>query len=93
MKEHFCLLTKDELSHYVANLDVNNTAMKLRKAAVKARHQKELAHLRNRMQKEIDQSVNELKMTSDIKRLQAVEEQVSELLNGGLPRYFFFGIF
>ena len=51
--------------------------MKLRKAALKARHQKELNDLRTRMQKEIDQSINELKMTSDIKRMQAVEEQVT----------------
>ena len=51
--------------------------MKLRKAALKARHQKELNDLRTRMQKEIDQSINELKMTSDIKRMQAIEEQVT----------------
>ena len=51
--------------------------MKLRKAALKARHQKELNDLRTRMQKEIDQSLNELKMASDIKRMQAVEEQVT----------------
>ena len=51
--------------------------MKLRKAALKARHQKELNDLRNRMQKEIDQSINELKMTSDIRRMQAVEAQVN----------------
>lgn len=51
--------------------------MKLRKAALKARHQTELNDLRTRMQKEIDQSLNELKMASDIKRMQAVEEQVT----------------
>ena len=68
--------TKDELSRYISSLNVNNTAMKLRKAALKARHQKELNDLRTRMQKEIDQSLNELKMASDIKRMEAVEEQV-----------------
>ena len=52
-------------------------AMKLRKAALKARHQKELNDLRNRMQKEIDQSISELKMTSDIRRMQAIEAQVN----------------
>ena len=55
--------------------------MKLRKAALKARHQKELNDLRNRMQKEIDQSINELKMTSDIRRMQAVEAQVNVWLD------------
>ena len=70
---------KDELSQYMSNLNVNNTAMKLRKAALKARHQKELNDLRTRMQKEIDQSINELKMASDIKRMQAVEEQVNRI--------------
>ena len=69
--------TKDELSQYMSNLNVNNMAMKLRKAALKARHQKELNDLRTRMQKEIDQSINELKMASDIKRMQAIEEQVT----------------
>ena len=70
-------LAKDELSQYMSNLNVNNMAMKLRKAALKARHQKELNDLRTRMQKEIDQSINELKMASDIKRMQAIEEQVT----------------
>ena len=74
---HLFSCTKDELSQYMSNLDVNNTAMKFRKAAMKARHQKELNDLRTRMQKEIDQSINELKMASDIKRMQAVEEQVT----------------
>ena len=61
----------------MSNLNVNNMTMKLRKAALKARHQKELNDLRTRMQKEIDQSINELKMTSDIKRMRAIEEQVT----------------
>lgn len=52
-------------------------AMKLRKAAMKARHEKELNDLRNRMQKEIDQSINELKMSSDIRRMEAIEAQVN----------------
>ena len=77
----FCLFvfssTKDELTQYLNGLNVNNMAMKLRKAALKARHEKELNELRNRMQKEIDQSINELKMRSDIKRMQAIEEQVA----------------
>lgn len=51
--------------------------MKLRKAAMKARHEKELNDLRNRMQKEIDQSINELKMSSDIRRMEAIEAQVN----------------
>lgn len=50
--------------------------MKFRKAAMKARHEKELNDLRTRMQKEIDQSLNELKVTSDIRRMQAIETQV-----------------
>ena len=61
----------------MSNLNVNNVATKFRKAAMKARHQKELNDLRTRMQKEIDQSINELKMTSDIKRMRAIEEQVT----------------
>lgn len=78
----FCFLfNKDELSNYVSNLNVSNMAMKLRKAALKARHQKELNDLRNRMQKEIDQSIKELKMTSDIRRMQAVEAQVNVWLD------------
>ena len=78
---HLFSSTKDELSQYMSNLNVNNMAMKLRKAALKARHQKELNDLRTRMQKEIDQSINELKMASDIKRMQAVEEQVTWFMN------------
>ena len=74
---HFFSFTKDELSQYISSLNVNSTAMKLRKAALKARHEKELNDLRTRMQKEIDQSINELKMASDIKRMEAVEEQVT----------------
>ena len=50
--------------------------MKLRKAALKARHEKERNEMKNRLQKEIDQSINELKMTFDIKRMQAIEQQV-----------------
>ena len=73
----FFSCAKDELSQYMNSLNVNNMAMKLRKAALKARQQKELADLRTRMQKEIDQSINELKMSSDIRRMQAIEEQVA----------------
>lgn len=64
------------MSKYISNESVNNTAMKLRKAAMKARHEKELNDLRTRMQKEIDQTINELKMSSDIRRMQAIETQV-----------------
>lgn len=64
------------MSKYISNESVNNMAMKLRKAAMKARHEKELNDLRTRMQKEIDQTVNELKMSSDIRRMQAIETQV-----------------
>lgn len=68
--------SKDELTQYLNGLNVNNMAMKLRKAALKARHEKERNEMKNRLQKEIDQSINELKMTFDIKRMQAIEEQV-----------------
>ena len=44
---------------------------------MKARHEKELNDLRTRMQREIDQSINELKMTSDIRRMEAIEAQVN----------------
>ena len=64
------------MSRYLSSMETSNTAMKLRKAAVKARHQNELNDLRNRMQKEIDQSINELKMASDVRRMQAIESQV-----------------
>lgn len=64
------------MSKYISNESVNNMAMKLRKAAMKARHEKELNDLRTRMQKEIDQTINELKMSSDIRRMQAIETQV-----------------
>jgi len=74
------LQQKDELSQYISNLNVGNVAMKFRKAAVKARHQKELNDLRNRMEKEIGQSINELKMASDIRRMQAIEAQVHSKL-------------
>jgi len=80
-EETLVLKQKDELSRYISSLNVNNTAMKLRKAALKARHQKELNDLRTRMQKEIDQSLNELKMASDIKRMEAVEEQNIKLIS------------
>ncbi|KAL9982886.1 hypothetical protein ACROYT_G004996 [Oculina patagonica] len=80
-EETLVLQQKDELSQYMNSLNVNNMAMKLRKAALKARHQKDLNDLRTRMQKEIDQSINELKMASDIKRMQAVEEQNIKLIS------------
>ena len=64
------------MSRYLSSMETSNTAMKLRKAAVKARHQNELNDLRNRMQKEIDQSINDLKMASDVRRMQAIESQV-----------------
>lgn len=67
---------KSELSKYISNESVNNITMKLRKAAMKAKHEKELNDLRTRMQKEIDQTINELKMSSDIRRMQAIETQV-----------------
>lgn len=72
---------KDELTQYLNNLNVNNMAMKLRKAALKARHEKERNEMRNRLQKEIDQSINELKMTFDIKRMQAIEEQNIKMIS------------
>ena len=70
------LFAQDEISRYLSSMETSNTAMKLRKAAVKARHQNELNDLRNRMQKEIDQSINDLKMASDVRRMQAIESQV-----------------
>ena len=73
-------------------MEPSNTAMKLRKAAVKARHQNELNDLRNRMQKEIDQSINDLKMASDVRRMQAIESQV-QLYRFNWPFHGIFFIF
>lgn len=75
------LQQKSELSKYISNESVNNLTMKLRKAAMKARHEKELNDLRTRMQKEIDQTINELKMSSDIRRMQAIETQNMKLIS------------
>ncbi|KAK2558548.1 hypothetical protein P5673_019268 [Acropora cervicornis] len=75
------LQQKSEMSKYISNESVNNMAMKLRKAAMKARHEKELNDLRTRMQKEIDQTINELKMSSDIRRMQAIETQNMKLIS------------
>lgn len=72
---------KDELSHYINSQNMNNMAIKLRKTAMKARHEKELNDLRTRMQREIDQSINELKMTSDIRRMEAIEAQNVKLIS------------
>ena len=51
--------------------------MKFRKAALKARHKAHLEQERQQIEKEIEQSVNELKLQLEVNRLKAVEKQVN----------------
>lgn len=50
--------------------------MRFRKGALKARHKAQLDQERQQIEKEIEQSMNELKMQLELNRLKAVEKQV-----------------
>jgi carbonic anhydrase len=50
--------------------------MKFRKTALKARHKAQLDQEKQQIEKEIEQSVNELKLQLELNRLKAVEKQV-----------------
>ena len=56
--------------------------MRFRKAALKGRHKAHLEQERQQIEKEIEQSVNELKLQLELNRLKAVEKQV------GSERYY-----
>ena len=75
----FKCYTQDEMARFMEGQGANSTVMRFRKAAVKARHQKELEGMRHRMEGEINQSLRELKAATDVKRMQALEAQVSSL--------------
>jgi hypothetical protein len=54
----------------------NNALMKFRKAALKVRHKAHLDQEKQQIEKEIEQSVNEMKLQLELNRLKAVEKQV-----------------
>ncbi len=55
--------------------------MKFRKTALKARHKAQLDQEKQQIEKEIEQSVNELKLQLELNRLKAVEKQVGFVLS------------
>ena len=72
-------IEQDELARFMEGRGTSTTAMRFRKAAVKARHQKELNDMRNKIEKQIDQSLRDLRAASDFKRMQTLEAQVNLL--------------
>ena len=68
---------QDEISKYIDSHEGSNALMKFRKAALKARHKAHLEQERQQIEKEIEQSVNELKLQLEVNRLKAVEKQVN----------------
>lgn len=67
---------QDEITKYIDNMQDNNALMKFRKAALKARHKAHLDQEKQQIEKEIEQSVNEMKLQLELNRLKAVEKQV-----------------
>ena len=55
--------------------------MKFRKTALKARHKAQLDQEKQHIQKEIEESVNELKLQLELNRLKAVEKQVAIIIS------------
>jgi hypothetical protein len=68
---------QDEIAKYIDNLGDDNALMKFRKTALKARHKVQLDQEKQHIEKEIEQSVNELKLQLELNRLKAVEKQVA----------------
>ncbi|XP_028390926.1 uncharacterized protein LOC114515809 [Dendronephthya gigantea] len=66
---------KDEIGKYIESHESSNAVMRFRKAALKARHKAQLDQERQQIEKEIEQSMNELKMQLELNRLKAVEKQ------------------
>ena len=71
---------QDEIAKYIDELEGNNALTRFRKAALKARHKSHLEQKRQQIEKEIEQSMNELKLQLELNRLKAVEKQVSSLI-------------
>lgn len=67
---------QDEITKYIDSHEGNNALLKFRKTALKARHKAHLEHERQQIEKEIEQSVNEMKLQLEVNRLKAVEKQV-----------------
>lgn len=67
---------QDEITKYIDNMQDNNALMKFRKAALKVRHKAHLDQEKQQIEKEIEQSVNEMKLQLELNRLKAVEKQV-----------------
>ena len=72
---------QDEIAKYIDNLGNNNALMKFRKTALKASHKAQLDEEKQHIQKEIEQSVNEMKLQLELNRLKAVEKQVAILIS------------
>lgn len=54
----------------------NKTALRFRKAAMKAKQKKEMENLRMMMEKQIEQSLNELKLNQELQMMKKTEEKV-----------------
>ncbi|XP_048585392.1 uncharacterized protein LOC116615488 [Nematostella vectensis] len=78
-EEKFINAQKDVVSQYTDN---NKTATRFRRAAAKARQQKEMQELRERMEREIEQSLNELRMANEFERMKALENQNIKFISG-----------
>lgn len=54
----------------------NKTAVRFRRAAMKAKQKEELENLRKMMEKQIEQSLNELKLNQELELMKKTEEKV-----------------
>lgn len=66
---------KDEIGKYLDGMEANSGITRFRKAALKVRHKSQLDHARLQIEKEIEQSINEMKLQLEINRLKAIEKQ------------------
>jgi hypothetical protein len=58
----------------------NKTALRFRKAAMKAKQEEEVENMRRMMEKQIEQSLNELKLNQELQRMKTTEEKVTFML-------------
>ena len=57
-------------------MEKNSGLTRFRKAALKARHKWQLDTARQEIEREIEQSLNEMKLHQELERLKAIERQV-----------------
>ena len=57
-------------------MEASSAITRFRKTALKARHKSQLDHAKLQIEKEVEQSINEMKLQLEVNRLKAVEKQV-----------------